>query len=780
MSRKNKLPAATAGPAWLRTAGLALGVVLYFMAVCLSGAATVKRTAAFMMLLTLCCVFLFYTKIRDRIKPPLISLGLVVLMGGLSNLYAVSGKFALYETVKLVISFCLALLLLTFTGQEEPGRQAAVVLSGASAIAGLVSIDMLSTRLVSTPVLGILEQFTTDYTDLAAVEEGVRMTSIFLNPNVFAGCVGLGVLLSLGLAESAKKPAERACCLTLLFVNALSFVLAFSMGACMAIAAAFLTHLALESRERRGRLLLLMVETLAVTLLAAFPASLTGMSAWDGGMRPVPLLCTILGAAALCLLDRGGQKLAGKLRLHRRAVIGLTAGVLGLLAVFAVAAVCLTRGITLQPGEGLRRAAYPKPGEYTLTAEAEGEAAVTVESQNQAETMMHTSTTLYSGPLSQAAFSVPEDSLVVYFNFSAGETVRLDAVRFEGTGGSGSIPLDYTLLPGFIANRLQGLLANQNAIQRFVFFEDGLKIFLRSPLIGSGLGAFENGLKGVQSFYYVTRYAHNHYIQSMADTGVIGLMLFVGLLAVCFAAALRGRKAGGPLVPALGAAVAFMALHAMVEVVFSAYSYLPLAFGVVAVICLSCPDAIPVPAWAGRSAVRGGVLLGFSVLLAVYGILLNCNMLAQGKAHQAQSLEELQEAAELDPFEWADHMLSYVLWVQNGEGDETARQQADAYAERLAQIDSNSLPLYLAEYYLKTGQTEKGFEMTEKYVDYVSSDTSAWQSAFDLLEECETDSEVYRVGVERVADMLDVWNRENMGEIVLKEGTQAFIARFRA
>jgi len=284
-----------------RSFGPALGAVLFFFAVCLGSSGTVRTTAPLLILLVLAAAFLFWERLRDRLRPPILALALVVLMDLVSCTYAVSGKFALYELLKVVTGFCLALLVLVFPGGDRPERGAAAVLEGFGAFAGLVSIDLMSTRWISTPVMTVLGWFTTDFMNLAVVEEGVRMTSVLIYPNTFATCVGVGVLLGLGLAVSSEKRGERAVHLVCLSVNALAFVLVFSMGGCIMIVPAFLVLLALTGKERRAGMLILMAETLLVTILAAVPISMTSMTAWTG-FRPIPLLCAILGAAALCAL----------------------------------------------------------------------------------------------------------------------------------------------------------------------------------------------------------------------------------------------------------------------------------------------------------------------------------------------------------------------------------------------------------------------------------------------------------------------------------------------
>ena len=87
-------------------------------------------------LLALSAAFLFWGRLRDRIKPPVLVLALIVLMDVVSCAYAVSGKFALHQILKIISAFCIALILLVFTGKDRPERDAATVLEGFAAIAG--------------------------------------------------------------------------------------------------------------------------------------------------------------------------------------------------------------------------------------------------------------------------------------------------------------------------------------------------------------------------------------------------------------------------------------------------------------------------------------------------------------------------------------------------------------------------------------------------------------------------------------------------------------------
>ena len=341
----------------------------------------------------------------------------------------------------------------------------------------------------------------------------------------------------------------------------------------------------------------------------------------------------------------------------------------------------------------------------------------------------------------------------------------------------GAVPSNwgYKLLPGFVANRLQGLFANQNAIQRVVFFEDGMKLFQRSPIVGLGMGAFENGYASVQSFYYTTRYVHNHYIQSLIETGVVGLILFLGVLLVSAAAVWKSlrREESHPLTPALGACLVFMAGHAAVEVVFSSNFYLPLAFAAFALISVCCGGTLPL--LPGRVRIQTWAPRVCAILVAVYTCLLGGNMIAQN-LFQTPTYGNMAFAAQLDRFEWSDYLVSYVY---NAASDDSASDEIKAnmerYAQRLEQVDSNIIPYYLAESYFNLGRTEDAFRMLEKYVTYVSSDPQTWEDAFLLIMSNVEESDTFRTGVARIYQLLEEWNEENMGTIELNSTIMTFI-----
>ena len=696
MAKRRKRPVNGSGQL---TLPIILSILLFFV-ICFNYSDTVKVLAMVLMIATLIIGAIRFSVLRNAVKPVMIVLFAITVMGGISAFYAIAGKFALKESLALIVSLCSSLLLLTAFPNEgiSRGRKIASVLEFAIAISSFFSIDLISTRFFSTPLLTFLGQYTPIYRNPPGVEQGIRMLSVFNTPNIFAGCAGIGVLLGLTLVLSSEHRKERNVHLCCLYANSVAFVLAFSMGATAMIALAFVVYLIIEHKDRRGELLVLMVKTLIIALITVALTAATAFDSWDG-IQPIPLLSLIIGATLLCLADMYVfPSLGKKLRDHGKLLLIIAAAIIILATGFSLAAYNVTGAVDLPAGVSLHRTTYPEPGEYSISFSGGEGVRVTVTTQNRPEAMMHTETTLYSGDLSSAVFTVPEDSLVVNFNFRSSTDVTIHSAEYVGSAGSGKIPLGYPLLPDFIANRLQGLWANQNAIQRTVFFEDGIKLFKLSPIWGLGIGAFENASQYVQDFHYQTKYVHNHYIQTMLETGIIGLILFVGLLVFSAIAIIRSRRRENfhPFVPALGALLVFMAGHAAVEVVFSSYAYLPLAFGVFTLINICCDEPISLP---HSQKLNRGICISVGAFLLIFTVALSGTLYARRIADENRDFSAFRKAAAIDRFEWADYALTYVLSASKaGESaDPKMLAQAEKFVKRLDEKEiSNIIYLYLS------------------------------------------------------------------------------------
>ena len=321
---------------------------------------------------------------------------------------------------------------------------------------------------------------------------------------------------------------------------------------------------------------------------------------------------------------------------------------------------------------------------------------------------------------------------------------------------------------------------------RSVFFADGMKLFRRSPVFGLGLGAFESAALGVQTFSYGTKYTHNHYVETLLTTGVIGLILFLGMLGLCGAALWKNLRRGeeaNPLSPALGAALLFMMGHGAVEVDFSFSYYLPVALGVLGLICLCCGRELPV--FREKEEIRNGIVAGQCILIAAFCVLLGLNMWAYNTARNnwtGDPYRSLALAAKVDFFEKNDYQLSYVVLARdvNPESNWEIYTTANEFARRLGQEDSNAMPPYLAEYYFSTNQPEEAVAVLKKYVNYVSSDSDAWQTSLDILEfSYEEYPDQCRAAALELEEMLLRWNEENMGDVILSTFNQEFLDSIR-
>ena len=189
--RKDQISAASLHQELRRPWLVPVLAVFYFLITCLMKHGANKGITLLLLAAAVVCVVVKTAQLGRRMSWPALLLGLYICMDGISTLYAPSGKFALYEFLKVAGAACLALLL-TALEPERPGRTgrcAATVLETAGALVSLVSIDTVSTQLLYKLMVSFTAQFGASM-QLNTLLQEQRLKTIFENPNVFAGAAG--------------------------------------------------------------------------------------------------------------------------------------------------------------------------------------------------------------------------------------------------------------------------------------------------------------------------------------------------------------------------------------------------------------------------------------------------------------------------------------------------------------------------------------------------------------------------------------------------------------
>lgn len=751
------------------------GFLIFFATTIVAGAfdqnlQKIYALVAFVAVLILCILPKGGKLFKENTTPIFGIITAYVFWSGFSVFYALSSKTALFVYTQLILAYFIFMLVLAFIPASKKGFL--IVYQGISlstAILGIISISAASNGIIAGGFKKFMGIFTHSMDGFGYYEQGVRITGIFGNANTFSALVALSILISMALVIEKKKSnvakgsISHLLPIFCLAVNAVTYLLLLSMGSMVMFAVSFIILFVLAQKEDKTGLLILAVESAILTLVFGVLITKFLLTSSFAVAFLLAANCVVL----LAVDNFVGTKLDLYLSKNLNNAIFATAVPVVSIIIFVLVSFNLTGSVTLSADKPLMRAAYLNAGSYVietvgsqqsgdLTAES---VLMTVTSQNLDDLKVHRTPEIYSGTLKDAAFTVPEDSKILKITlYPQSESILLEKVNLVNTqtNETESLKLKYLLLPENVANRIQDLRANQNVIQRGVFFEDGIKLFKKSPIIGLGLDGFESNYKSVQNFDYTTRYVHNHYIQVLCDLGIIGFALFISL--IVFALILlvklfkisKSEKQASTLImlPLLSACTFQMFGQATTDLTWSTGPFLVTAFALFGIFVKlesakcrfesqdngnfsmeheaeSTADAPKVP---GAAVLRISVIL----FIGIFSVLLILNTYAHAKAASGNcSLEDVEGLIKLDKFESVDLKSTYIINVTSyGLTDKI--DTANKYAASISKIPSIPVDV-LVPYYFNTWQRGKLFQSADTSVQQYKSDPEKWQQLFRVF-----------------------------------------------
>ncbi len=772
-----------------------LMVVLY--SVLLFLAMTVQTGTVSMLLCALAFLSLLGKKpllrFRQRLCVPVLGLLAFAIIYGAAAIYTPFGASGLKEFYKFLAAFSLAVILLARYDREDvPG----LLWGGAavSSVVALVSLDMSCGQVLFGPFNALMNALGTDYTSALPAYASARVNGLYNDANVTACLFSLALFMALYLLQNSTCVWRRLAASLLAGVNAVSLLLTGSRGALLCFAAACLVWLLMERANRVG-LFLLLVETAVAMVAAATPAS----SMVTRGDETAVALCLLSGVVLWALDVLAGRRLEPLLSAHKKAALAAV-GVLCVVAVAVCAAVFLHTGpyTFAADGDSVTYILHDGiSGEVTLTGDVDGDPEVLVYSQSRLERYHSNGTTLYTGSLSQCVFTVPEDATEVHVRVTGqeGETLR----RLTASDGT-EITLSYPWLPDAISSRLLNdrLLGGNSTFMRQTYVKDTCSLFAKAPLMGHGLGSTENLTRSVQSFQYESKYAHNHLLQTMADTGLVGtvfaLAFMLGSAWLCLQAV---RKEKDGLAATLLAAWVMMNLHSLMEISFSVRGFKCFAYAllVMPILLYAQPLIDGDTAKIRKKSKTASIILavGYVLYLAAFGGLLESTRMTDRKAEQFQTsdvyeyLDFLRGCVRGDMFDHDSYQRNYVANAVQLD-DRAYNGDMLKYVEQLRASGTYENDSALARYYyLPRQEWDELFACSREGIRQVRSSPDGWNLQMDfyrqeVLSAIGTDNvSAFLDGVLALGDALDAMNAEGRLETVeLNETNQSFLALCRS
>ena len=765
-------------------------VVLY--SVLLFFAMTVQTGTVSMILCGLALLSLLgkkpLSRFEQRLSVPILGLLAFAVVYGVAAVYTPFGTSGMKEFYKLLAAFSLAVILLArFERKHVPG----LLWGGASVstVIALVSLDMSCGQVLFGPFNALMNALGTDYTSALPEYLSARVNGLYNDANVTACLFSLSLFAALYLLKDSTCIWRRLAASLLAGVNAVNLLLTGSRGALVCFAAACLVWLAAERMNRVG-LFLLLVETALAMVVAAAPAS----SMVARGEETAVMLCLLSGLILFVLDVLAGRRLEPVLSAHKKAALAAVGAVAVICAAYGVAAVTVKGPYTFDSTGQVARQVDLPVGTYTLTAPLDENVRVTLVGQTAYEKLRDQYETLYDSISGETEFTIPEDLVMTRWQLYAPDGTVLEAVELSD---GQRFQLGYPLLPAFIADRL--LLGMGSSFDlRVEFDKDAWKIFSTAPIFGRGLGSTENLGRSVQSFQYESKYAHNHLLQAMSDTGIVGtvfsLAFVLGSAWLCLQAV---RKEKDGLAAALLASWVMMNLHSLMEINFSVRGFKCFAYMllVLPILLYAQPLLAGETAKARKQVKTVGILVTvlYALYLAVFGGLLESARMTDRKAENFQTsdvyeyLDFLRGCVRGNVFDHDSYQRSYVAnAVQLN--DRAYNGDVLKYVKQLRSSGTYENDSALARYYyLPRQEWSELFACSLEGIRQVRSSPDGWNLQMDLYREevlpamGADNVSAFVDGVLALGGALDAMNAEGRLETVaLNETNQAFLALCRS
>ncbi|NMA31036.1 MAG: O-antigen ligase family protein, partial [Candidatus Methanofastidiosa archaeon] len=618
----------------------------------------------------------------------------------------------------------------------------------------------------------------------------------------------MGLILS---EERAWMKALYGACSYVLF---LTLMLTKSRGALLLFPVAVIIFMVSSPKKTR-------VKLFSMILLLASPAIVISLyispylSAEETNRNALAFLAA--GMLITVLFATIGEYLGNLLqKIHKHVYIGLIITLLIILPLASIHVINASVPIELMHDndeensfKSIYRHISLPPGEYALKFELDAKSEKEqpyichgrIFSQTREDVIFERSTLLIaknfmetSGLMTETIeFTVPENSvllMVEFINYYSGTSATLNNAEIIDISGKTvkKIVLKNKYNLETLITRFQNITQDRSGMVRFIYYNDGIKIFKDHWFLGGGGGAWEYLYRQYQSYKYSSSQAHNYPLQLGIETGIIGLIILLSLVIIFIWGYLKYVKKTQDRISsdlfinaAVMTAIASLLMHAVIDFDFSESAMLLLFWELIALFnreminsqvfkkktIIKAKKSYHKNTIVGIVCVNVVCVIALGVSVCFYSASLNAKKafryIQQSKFEEAINCIDL--AIRLDKFNekyvigynpissrsdikagLADILFAKADLLQQKLNDENGayeterlklQQQFSEMYELVLKVEKgakNNLTLSanLASFYFKMGDIEKGIEYLNHAIQLFPFDPSLWYSKTNI------------------------------------------------
>ncbi|EOD00100.1 O-antigen ligase family protein [Caldisalinibacter kiritimatiensis] len=682
------------------------------------------------------------SKYKDKeynlIKSPidLLAIG-VVFMYFISVFYGVNTRLAISEFLKYANYFVIFLLVRDLVNNDN--RQKI-----------LLSIILFAGVIVS--VIGIGSAIGTWSYKGAYV--GNRINSTFQYPNTLASYLGALYIIALGYILTEENKLYKSLYGISAGVFLFTFILTYSRGMWLILPFMLLAYIIVVLNKRKLEAIIYTV----LTIIASVPFSFMFSNNIEGKDYKLWFIFIIGGilSGALTYIVSLGTNTFRKVDI-KKFIISLAILVIVLIGAF-VFIFNSTTSLTLENNTGEDKWTVIFRNIENIEPNKEYELDLKYNAINKNEKPFSGRIRIYSvdtegeiqsiktikiSEVNKDNISIPFETidtthgLRIYFgNYYSGTSITHNEAILKDKETNeiiNNIPLKYKYIPESIVSRFESIsLKERSAEGRLTFYQDAFKIIKEHLLFGTGGGGWETLYQTYQSYGYNSTQAHNYFLQMWIEVGLIGLILFLGIvLFLTYYMYKSYKEINGTkhkiMINTIYIATVSILLHAFMDfdLSLSALTFVLWALFGILVKDIKLNNL-------NKRKNNSSIAFKFSYILVLVILIIISSSLKIGnvyalkalKAHKENNVEKVieyfEKASAFDPYkiEYKNDLANYYKVKFKLTKDKESIIKAKELMDDVVKLSrySSRFKALSASFYMSIGDIEKGLELVDKSV----------------------------------------------------------------